>query len=127
MIGWGKLRQPLPETFWTPKQNHVEFWVIFLKQLYSKNANEEKIKMLQTVKAEVNVDGSVRLLEPVRVSKTSPAILTVLDESGERELESQGNISALQRLINSPEFVNRKSYPAEEIDAQIQELRNSWD
>jgi hypothetical protein len=117
----------LPETFWTPKQNHVEFWVIFLKQLYSKNANEEKIKMLQTVKAEVNVDGSVRLLEPVRVSKTSPAILTVLDESGERELESQGNISALQRLINSPEFVNRKSYPAEEIDAQIQELRNSWD
>ena len=83
--------------------------------------------MLQTVKAEINVDGSVRLLEPVRISKTSPAILTVLDEPDEREMESQGNISALQRFINSPEFVNRKSYPAEEIDAQIQEMRNSWD
>jgi hypothetical protein len=57
--------------------------------------NEEKTKMPQPVNAEVNVDGSVRLLEPVRVSKTSPAILTILDEPEKREKEAQGNISAL--------------------------------
>ncbi len=83
--------------------------------------------MLQTVNAEVNVDGSVRLLEPVRVSKKSLAILTILDEPEKREKETQGNISALQQFINSPEFLNRKSYPTEEIDAQIEEMRNSWD
>lgn len=82
--------------------------------------------MLQTVKVEVNVDGSVRLLEPLQISKKSSAILTVLDEAPDVK-PVKGTVAGMLALLNSPEFANRKSYPAEEIDAQIQENRNSWE
>ena len=36
--------------------------------------------MLTTIEAEIDVGGNVRLLEPVKVKKTSRAILTVLDD-----------------------------------------------
>lgn len=36
--------------------------------------------MLQTVEAEIDVSGNIRLLEPLRVSKKSRAIVTVLEE-----------------------------------------------
>ena len=36
--------------------------------------------MLTTIEAEIDVAGNVRLLEPVKVKKTSRAILTVLDD-----------------------------------------------
>ena len=36
--------------------------------------------MLTTIEAEVDAAGNVRLLEPVKVKKTSRAILTVLDD-----------------------------------------------
>ncbi len=82
--------------------------------------------MLQTVKVEVNVDGSVRLLEPLQISKKSSAILTVLDEAPDVK-PVKGTVAGMLALLNSPEFANRKSYSAEEIDAQIQENRNSWE
>ena len=82
--------------------------------------------MLQTVKAEVNVDGSVRLLEPMQVSKKSPAILTVLDEAPDVK-PVKGTVAGMLALLKSPEFANRKSYSDEEIEAQIQENRNSWE
>ncbi len=39
-------------------------------------------KVLTTIEAEIDVAGNVRLLEPVKVKKTSRAILTVLDDEG---------------------------------------------
>ncbi len=36
--------------------------------------------MMQTVEAEINVDGTVTLLEPVRVRVKTKALVTVLDE-----------------------------------------------
>lgn len=55
--------------------------------------------MLQTVKAEVRVDGTVRLLEPLHVTQTSPAIVTLLGtENGtippQRECSGRVAISA---------------------------------
>lgn len=36
--------------------------------------------MLVTIEAEVDTDGSVRLLEPIKIKKKSRAILTLLDD-----------------------------------------------
>ena len=80
--------------------------------------------MLRTVEAEINPDGSVTLLEPVEVKNTARALVTVL-ENGDGK--AAGNISAVLKLLQSPEFKNRRSYPAEYIEAQIEEARNSWE
>lgn len=83
--------------------------------------------MLQTVEAEIDVDGKIELLEPVRVTRKTRAIVTVLEETNGEEPEEKGNSKKLLELLKSPEFANRKSYSAEEIEAQINEARNSWD
>lgn len=83
--------------------------------------------MLQTVEAEIDVNGNVELLEPVRVTKRTRAIVTLLEEKTEEEREIKGNSKELLELLRSPEFANRKSYSAEEIEAQIEEARNSWE
>ena len=82
--------------------------------------------MLWTVEVEIHVDGTVRLLEPLHVSKPSRALLTLL-EPDKQTFVNGGNVQALQRFILSDEFANRKSYPPDEIEANIQELRDSWE
>ena len=83
--------------------------------------------MLQTVEAEIDVNGNVKLLEPVRVTKRTRAIVTLLEESNGNEQERKGNSKEILELLRSPEFANRKSYSDEEIEAQIDEARNSWE
>ncbi len=83
--------------------------------------------MLQTVEAEIDVNGNIELLEPIRVTKKPRAIVTVLDETNGDERETKGNSKKILELLRSPEFANRKSYSAEEIEAQIEEARNSWE
>ncbi len=83
--------------------------------------------MLQTVEAEIDVNGKVELLEPVRVTKRTRAIVTLLEETNSEEQERKGSSKKILELLKTPEFVNRKSYSAEEIEAQIEEARNSWE
>ncbi len=83
--------------------------------------------MLQAVEVEIDVDGSVRLLEPLHLSKRSRGYMMVLQEAPTPSEEPAGNIAALQALMQSPEFVNRPIGSAAEIDAYIQEMRDSWD
>jgi hypothetical protein len=82
--------------------------------------------MWQTVEAEVDIHGNVRLLEPLRVTKPTRALLTLLEDTT-APAEDQGNVAELLKLLQSPEFANRRSYPSEEIEAQIQENRDSWE
>lgn len=79
--------------------------------------------MLTTVEAEIDVDGNVRLLEPVEVKKKTRAIVTLLEENN----GSKSNAEKMLAFLNNPKFKNRKSYSVEEIEAQIQEARNSWE
>jgi hypothetical protein len=78
--------------------------------------------MLTTVEAEIEVGGKIRLLEPVEVTKTTRAIVTLLDESNGKK----SNANKMLAFMAKPEFRNRKSYSAEVIEAQIQEARDSW-
>ncbi len=80
--------------------------------------------MMQTVEAEINVDGTVTLLEPVRVNVKTKALVTVLENGGDSGKE---NVSSVLELMQSDEFKNRESYPAEQIEANIEEARNSWE
>ncbi|MBA4183051.1 MAG: hypothetical protein H0X49_03460 [Acidobacteria bacterium] len=80
--------------------------------------------MMQTVEAEINVDGTVTLLEPVRVNVKTKALVTVLENGGDSGKE---NVSSVLELMQSDEFKNRRSYPAEQIEANIEEARNSWE
>ena len=82
--------------------------------------------MLQTVEAEIDMNGTVRLLEPLPVSATSRVLVTLLEAKAQSE-PVKGTGAALLELMNSPEFVNRPQGSAEEMEARIQELRNSWD
>ena len=80
--------------------------------------------MMQTVEAEINVDGTVTLLEPVPVKVKTKALVTVLENGGDSGKE---NVSSVLELMQSDEFKNRRSYPAEQIEANIEEARNSWE
>jgi len=82
--------------------------------------------MLQTLEAEIDVNGNVHLREPVRITKPTRALVTLLEEAP-IPIARSGNIAAVLQLLRSPEFANRKSYPAAEIDAQIEENREAWD
>ncbi len=80
--------------------------------------------MMQTVEAEINVDGTVTLLEPLRVRVKTRALVTLLENGGG---SGKGNVSSVLELMESPEFKNRRSYPAEQIEANVEEARNSWE
>jgi hypothetical protein len=84
--------------------------------------------MLQTVEVVVDVNGVVRLLEPLTLNQPTRALLTLLQNGeGPATTVEQGNAAQLLELLNSPEFVNGPSYSAEEIEAQIQENREAWE
>lgn len=80
--------------------------------------------MMQTVEAEINVDGTVTLLEPLRVKVKTRALVTVLENG-----VGSGGGNARQML----EFLQNNRLPVEarpgveEMEAQIVENRNSWD
>ncbi len=45
--------------------------------------------MLHSVEAEIDVDGKVKLLEPLRITKKTRAIVTLLEETNGKQ-ESKG-------------------------------------
>lgn len=80
--------------------------------------------MLTTVEAEINIDGSVRLLEPIKVGKKSRAILTLLDdENGGRKpmSEEEERLAEEQftRWIGSVNSANPRSADNEQIDEDL--------
>lgn len=83
--------------------------------------------MLQTVEGIMDVDGQIRWLEPLRVTKPSRVLVTILPDTNGSHIEPEGNIAALQAFLQSSDFVNRPIGSAEAIEAQIQEMRNSWE
>ena len=81
--------------------------------------------MLQTIEAEIDVNGTVHLREPIHITKPTRALVTLLEDVTPKT--ETGNVAELLKVLHSPEFANRKSYTAEEIEAQIKENRESWD
>jgi hypothetical protein len=82
--------------------------------------------MSQTVEAEVDVNGNVRLLEPLRVTKPTRALVTLLED--EVTLSStKGDARAMLEFLRSHRLPENVKPSAKEIEAQIAEARNSWE
>lgn len=81
--------------------------------------------MLRTIEAEITTDGTVTLLEPIELEMPARALVTVM-ENGSGTNANKGNVSAVLRLMRTPGFKNRRSYPADEIEMRIEEERNAW-
>jgi hypothetical protein len=82
--------------------------------------------MLQTVEAEIDVSGQIRLLEPLRVSKKSRAIVTVLEETN-GDADERGNSKQILEFLQNNRLPESSRPSEEEIEAQIMEARESWD
>lgn len=83
--------------------------------------------MLQTVKATVDTNGTVHLSEPLRVEKPMRAIVTLLEETDLEELEKPGNAAKVLKFLQTNRLPAEARPTAEEMEAQIEENRNSWD
>ena len=81
--------------------------------------------MLTTVEAEIDVAGNVRLLEPVKVLKTTRAIFTLLN--GDEDGHPKGNSKSMLEFLRNNPLPESSRFTDEEIEAQIEENRNSWD
>ena len=82
--------------------------------------------MSQTVQAEINVDGSIRLLEPIHVSKPTRALVTLIE--GENIIpERLGNVAKVLKFLQENRLPDPARPSQEEIEKQIAEARESWD
>ena len=79
--------------------------------------------MLWTVEAEVNVDGTVRLLEAIVVSKPSRAIRTLLGPVNGHLSKSNG--AEVLRFLRENRLPEEARPSMEEIEQQISEARES--
>ncbi|CAN5401184.1 hypothetical protein BH10ACI3_BH10ACI3_24160 [soil metagenome] len=79
--------------------------------------------MLNAVEAEIDASGNVRLLEPIEVTKTTRAVLTLLEEPD----GVNSNSEKMLAFIRSSGFKDRTSYSPEEIEDQIKDARDSWE
>lgn len=80
--------------------------------------------MLTTIEAEVDTDGSVRLLEPLTIKKKSRALLTVLDDvtdSRQQVSEEDARLAEerFARHFGAIKSGDRNSADNEKIDADL--------
>ena len=83
--------------------------------------------MLLTVEAEIDTDGKVELLEPVRVTRRTRAIVTLLEETNGEEAERKGRSKSVLEFLKNNRLPESARPTIEEIEAQIAEARESWD
>ena len=82
--------------------------------------------MLQTVEAEIDIHGNVRLLEPLRVTRKARAIVTILEEPNGK-IERKANSKKILEFLQNNRLPDSARPSVEEIEAQITEARESWD
>ncbi len=82
--------------------------------------------MLHRLEAEVDINGNVRLLEPLQLSKPQRAIVTLLYETNEIP-SRKGTAGDFLKFLHENRLPPNSRPSAEEIEAQITEARESWD
>ncbi len=79
-----------------------------------------------TVEAELDVDGAIRWQESLPITKPSRVLVTLLEETNGTAAR-QGNAAAMLEFLRNHRLPESARLSAEEIEAQIEENRNSWD
>lgn len=80
--------------------------------------------MLQTVEAEITTDGTVTLLEAVDVKTSTRALVTVMENGV--AAKGKGNVREVLEFLRNNRLPVESRRTAEEMEAQIEEERNSW-
>ncbi len=81
--------------------------------------------MLQAIEAEISPDGKVTLLEPLQLSRTVRAVVTILAPLDE-PLSQQGGGAALLRVLDSPAFAAAPPGDPVVMEREIAANRNAW-
>lgn len=72
--------------------------------------------MLQTIEVEVDVNGTVRWLEPVQLTKTTRALLTLLTDKTETEPAEQESLEGIGASMKANSFTgNPPRFTREEL------------
>lgn len=80
--------------------------------------------MMRTVEAEINVDGTVTLLEPLRVRVKTKALVTVLSEEAEgTEASKKENLRAVFGKMRGVEMFRG----IENVSEWQRKLRDEWE
>jgi len=82
--------------------------------------------MLQTVEAVIDLNGNIRLLEPLPVTKLSRVLVTLLEDA-KPVSSARSNAASLLEFLCANRLPEAAKPSAEEIEAQIEEARNSWE
>lgn len=82
--------------------------------------------MLQAVEAIVNPDGSVKLLEQLKVKRPTRVVMTVVPDVPARIDVGEGNIAATLSYLKSEEYLSRPCGDPDAMERTIQENRNAW-
>lgn len=82
--------------------------------------------MLQTVEAEIDVNGTVHWQESFTITKPTRALVTLLEDSPNAQA-GKGNVEEILAFLKANRLPEEFRRSAEEIDAQIEEERNSWE
>lgn len=82
--------------------------------------------MLRTVEAEIDIDGQVRLLEPLHITKTSRALVTLLDTDN-LTINPKGNLIEMLAFLRGNRLPANARPRPEDIEAQIMEAREAWE
>ena len=79
----------------------------------------------QTVEAEIEVGGQVRLLEDVAITRKSRALVTIFEEKA--VMSSQGSAVDLLAFLRANRLPEAARPGLAAIEAQIAEAREAWD
>ncbi len=82
--------------------------------------------MLTTVEAEIDVKGNVTFLEPLQLTKTTRAFVTILEDKISNNLD-KGNGNNILAFLQNNRLPQHLLPTTDEIEAQIKEIRDSWD
>lgn len=81
---------------------------------------------MQTLKAEIDTNGVITLLEPVKLKRKARAAVTVFDDTPD-DIPADGTARKLLEFLRSNRLPVGSKPTAEEIDSQIAEARDSWE
>jgi hypothetical protein len=83
--------------------------------------------MLRTLEGTLDPEGKIRFREKFNLTRPQRVLVTLLDEENVAQDSRAGNLESLLFLLAAPEFRDRPTGSAEELETVVEHNRNAWD
>lgn len=83
--------------------------------------------MLQAIEAVIETDGTVSLLESLRLVRPMRAVITLLEPIAKPAAKPTGHVSRVLALLNSPTFKNAQAGNPVAMETVIHANRTAWE